>query len=73
MSKWLKKSWWTHNVLLINFLVNEKELNKLYWKFLSLDKGGKHRLSNFELLSLEELKYNPFRSWLMDAFPLKND
>jgi len=72
MTKSLKKSWWTLNVRKVNS-VNEKELNKLYRKFLSLDKGGQRRLSNAEFLSIEELKWTPFWERLIDAMPLKTD
>ncbi len=53
--------------------VDEREMLKLFEKFKSLDKTRAGSLTNLEFLSIDELKFTPFRSRLIDGFPLKRD
>ena len=58
---------------LFKSLVNEGELLKLYKKYQELDVTGRGLLTNKEFLDLPELRYTPFRSRLIDGFPLRTD
>ncbi|CDW79282.1 calcineurin b subunit [Stylonychia lemnae] len=59
--------------IMMNTQFNELELLKLYRKFKELDIIKRGQLTNKEFLNLPELKYNPFRSRLVDGFQLKSD
>jgi len=59
--------------IMMNTQFNEYELYRLHEKFLTLDRQKRGKLTNREFLEIDELKWTPFRTRLLNAFPLKTD
>ena len=59
--------------IIMNSQFKEKELRKLYEKFLQLDEDNQGMLTNIQLLNLPEFKFTPFRTRLFYALQLKSD
>jgi hypothetical protein len=59
--------------IMMNSQFNEKELLKLYQKFQELDEDNAGALTNKQLLNLDEFRFTPFRTRLIDGLQLKSD